>query len=108
MRPTAIAAVASFIVVLALAGCVRITIAPSRAAVAPVAVAAAPPAVVSAAPAAAALEPPPVARAACRGVHATGRRAHAGAEDRFRGSAPPLVKAAAPPTLDLASLEARL
>jgi hypothetical protein len=75
MRPRAVVAVASFIVALALAGCVRITIAPSPAAVAPPAVAAAPlavesapptvaaapPAVESAPPPAAALEPPPVA-----------------------------------------------
>jgi len=59
MRPTAVVAAASFIVVLALAGCVRMTIAPSPAAVAP-------PAVAAVAPPATALEPravaaPPVA-----------------------------------------------
>ena len=54
MRPTAVGAVASFIVVLALAGCVRMTTAPSPAAVAP-------PPVATVAPPATALEPRPVA-----------------------------------------------
>ena len=54
MRPTAVVAAASFIVVLALAGCVRMTIAPSPAAVAP-------PSVAAAAPPATAREPPAVA-----------------------------------------------
>ena len=135
MRPTAVVAIASFIVVLALVGCVRITIAPSPPAVAPPAVesappavASTPPAVASAAPPAAALEPPPVAAPAVAAappavastppaVVPTPASAPAPppaptivskAPAPPKIVAPPPVKAAAPPTLDLASLEARL
>jgi hypothetical protein len=72
MKPTTVVAIATFMVVLALSGCVRITIAPSPTAVAPPegappvvaaappAVESAPPTVVSAAPPPAVLEPPSV------------------------------------------------
>jgi hypothetical protein len=136
MRPTAVVTIASLSVVLALAGCVRITIAPSPPAVAlpavesaPPAVASAPPAVESAPPPAAALEPPPVsappvalappavastppARAptpapAPTPLPAPKSVSKAPAPPKIVATPPP-VKAAAPPTLDLASLETRL
>jgi hypothetical protein len=136
MRSTVVAGIACFIVVLALAGCVRITIAPSPAAVAPPPVAATPPAVESAPPAvvlgappAAALEPPPVAAPpVALAPPAVASTPPAGAPTPAPApalspapkavskapappkivAAPPPVKAAAPPTLDLASLETRL
>jgi hypothetical protein len=127
MRSTAVVAIDSFIVVLALAGCMQITIAPSPAAVAPPAVAAAPPAVESAPPPAAALEPPPVAAPpvasappavtstppavapapAPASAPAPKTVSKAPAPPKI-AAAPTSLKAAAPPTLDLASLETRL
>ncbi len=130
MRPTAVVAIASFILAVPLAGCVRITIAPSPAAVAPAAVAAAPPAVeaappavvspppavASAVPPAAALESPPVAAApaalAPPAVASTppviAPPPAPAPKTVSKAPAPPPVKAAAPPTLDLVSLEIRL
>jgi hypothetical protein len=95
MRPNAVVVIASFIVVLALAGCVRIAIEPSPAAVAPPAVAATPPAAAPTPALAPASSPAPttVSKApALPKIVAT----------------PPPVKEATPPTLDLASLETRL
>jgi|SRR5437899_358394 len=120
MRPTAAVAIASFIVVFALAGCVRIDIAPSPAALAPPAVAA-PPAIESAAPPAAALEPSPVAAPpgapapptvastppAVAATPAPAPAASAAAKTVSKAPPPPKI-VAAPPTLDLASLETRL
>jgi hypothetical protein len=123
MRPPAVVAIASFIVLLApLAACVRVTVAPSPAAVAPPAVAAAPPAVVSAAPPPAALEPPPVAATSAPSPAAVAPPAVAAPPVALApppaASTPPapvpspapktVSKAPPPPTLDLASLEARL
>ena len=129
MRPTAVVTIASLSVVLALAGCVRITIAPSPPAVAPPAAESAPPAVESAPPPTATLEPPPVsappvalappavastppARAptpapAPTPLPAPKSVSKAPAPPKIVATPPP-VKAAAPPTLDLASLETRL
>jgi len=114
-------AIASFIVVFALAGCVQNNIAPSPAAAVPPAVAAAPPAIESAAPSAAALEPPPVAAPpvapapptvastppAVAATPAPAPAASAAAKTVSKAPAPPKI-VAAPPTLDLASLETRL
>jgi hypothetical protein len=114
MRPPAVVAIASFIVLLALAACVRVTVAPSPAAVAPPTVAAAPPAVVSATPAPAALEPPavaapPVALAPPAVASTPPAAAPTPAPTAAPSPAPKAVsKAPPPPTLDLASLEARL
>ena len=134
MKPWAVALIGSFIVVLALAGCVRISIAPSPAAVALPPVAATPPAVESApaaltpaAPPAAALEPPqvaahpaalspPVAASPPPAVAPTPAPAASPAPTTVSKapappktvSAPTPVKAAAPSTLDLAALETRL
>jgi hypothetical protein len=129
MRPTTVVAIASVIVVLALAGCVRSPIAPSPAAVTPPAVTAAPRDVASAAPPAAALEPPSVAvpsvalaPPAVASMPPVVARTLAPApvplsapKTVSKAPAPPKtvaaplpVKAAAPPTLDLASLETRL
>ena len=122
MKPTQVVAIASFIVVFALVGCVRINIAPSPAAAVPPAVAAAPPAIESAAPSAAALEPPPVAAPpvaapapptvastppAVAATPAPAPAASAAAKTVSKAPAPPKI-VAAPPTLDLASLETRL
>jgi hypothetical protein len=96
MRTTAVVAVASSIVALALAGCAQITTAPSPAAVAPPSVAAAPPAVASAAPPAPAPAPSPASKTVSK----------APAPPEIAAASP--VKAVAPPTLDLASLETRL
>jgi len=128
MKPTQVVAIASFIVVFALVGCVRINIAPSPE-VAPPAVAAATPAVESAAPPAAALEPPPVAAppvapapltvastppavaptpAPAPASSATPKTVSKAPAPPKIGAAPPPSPAAAPPTLDLVSLETRL
>jgi hypothetical protein len=115
MRFTAVVAIACFMVVLALAGCLQITTAPSPAAVAP-------PTVASAAPPGAAVEPPPVAAApvalappavASRPPAVAPTPAPAPARSPApksvsKAPAPAQIVAPAPPTLDLASLEARL
>ena len=134
MKPWAVAVIASFIIVLALAGCVRISIAPSPAALAPPpvtattpAVESAPSAVAPAPPPAAALEPPqvaahpaalspPVAASPPPAVAPTPAPAASPAPTTVSKapappktvSAPTPVKAAAPSTLDLAALETRL
>jgi hypothetical protein len=136
MKPWAVTLIGSFIVVLALVGCVRISIAPSPAAVALPPVAATPPAVESAPaavapapPPAAALEPPqvaahpvalapPVAASPPPVVAPTPSPAPAASPAPTTVSKTPAlpkpvsastpVKAAAPSTLDLAALETRL
>jgi len=134
MKPWAVAVIASFIIVLALAGCVRISIAPSPAALAPPpvtattpAVESAPSAVAPAPPPAASLEPPqvaahpvalspPVAASPPPAVAPTPAPAASPAPTTVSKapappktvSAPTPVKAAAPSTLDLAALETRL
>jgi hypothetical protein len=102
MRPTTVVAIASVIVALTLAGCVRSPIAPSPAAVTPAVVAAAPPAVASTPPVVVrtlspAPAPPPATKTVAKALLPPKTVA-----------APPPVKVAALPTLDLASLEARL
>jgi hypothetical protein len=102
MRLTTVVAIASVIVTLTLAGCVRSPTVPSPAAVTPAAVAAAPPAV---APTPPVVAPPPAPAPAPSPVPKTVSKAPAPPKIV---AAPPPVKAAAPPTLDLASLETRL
>jgi hypothetical protein len=102
MRPTTVVAIASVVVALTLAGCVRAPIAPSPVAVTPAAVAAAPSAVAPTPPVVArTLVPAPAPSPAPKTVS----KAPAPAKTV---PAPPPVKVAAPPTLDLASLETRL
>jgi len=134
MKPRAVAVIGSVIIVLALAGCVRISIAPPPAAVTlppvdatPPAVESAPAAVAPAPPPAAALEPPqvaahpaalspPVAASPPPAVAPTPAPAASPAPTTVSKapappktvSAPTPVKAAAPSTLDLAALETRL
>jgi hypothetical protein len=129
MKLKAIVAIASFIVVLAVAGCVQISIAPTPTAVAPPGVAATPPPPVESAPPAAALGPPPVAAPpvavappavastpaavaptpalAPPPAPAPATVSKASTPPKIR-AAPTPVKAAPPSTLDLASLETRL
>ena len=89
----AVAAIASVIVVLALAGCVRETIAPSPRAVIPPTVASTPPGVAQTLAPAPAPAPKTVSKAPARPKSI---------------GVPPPVKAVSPPTLDLTSLETRL
>ena len=102
IRRTAVVAIASLslIVVLALAGCMGSTIAPSPAAEAPPVVESAPPAVASTS-SAVAPTPAPAPSSAPKTVSKA-------PDPPTIGAAPPPVKARAAPTLDLASLEARL
>ena len=102
VKPWAVAVIGSFIVVLALAGCVRISIAPSPAAVALPPVDATPPAVESA-PAAVAPTPSPAPAAS----PAPTTVSKTPALPKTVSTSTP-VKAAAPSTLDLAALETRL
>jgi hypothetical protein len=100
IRRTAVVALGSLIVVLALAGCVGSTIAPSPAAEAPPAVESAPPAVASRS---SAIAPTPAP------APAPAPKTVSKAPDPPRpGAAPPSVKGTPAPTLDFGSLEARL
>lgn len=112
MRTTTVVAIASVIVVLTLAGCVRSPIAPSPAAVTPAAAVeppsvAAPP--VALAPPAVASTPPAVVRTpAPAPAPSPAPKTVSKAPAPPKSVAAPPVKAAAAPTLDLASLETRL